>query len=104
MEDVRRANGQMTPRDFSDVVSDEMYSTLGMLAKRMLSKSAQPVALFAAGYPRILVADKNGVAANGGAVVRVSGTVGELILWTYGRDAAEVTIEGDASAIHRSSL
>ena len=104
LEDVRRANGQTTPRDFSDVVSDEMYSTLGMLAKRMLSKSAQPVALFAAGYPRILVADKHGVAANGGAVVRVSGTVGELILWTYGRDAAEVTIEGDASAIHRASL
>lgn len=104
LEDVRRANGRIDEREFSTATNDRLYSTLKMLSKRMLSKSTQPVALFAEGYPRILVADKNGVATKGGDVVRVLGSVGELVLWTYGRDAAHVTIEGDASAIRRASL
>ena len=44
------------------------------------------------------------MADKGDAVVRVSGEVGELILWSFGRDAAEVKVEGDAGAIVKSIL
>ena len=38
------------------------------------------------------------------AVVRVPGEVGELILWSFGRDAAEVKVEGDAVGIVKSII
>ena len=40
----------------------------------------------------------------GDRVVRVSGEVGELLLWAYGRDVVQVTINGDESAIKMSTL
>ncbi|AKE39376.1 TIGR03085 family protein [Corynebacterium camporealensis] len=103
-EDVRRANGQDEPRDFSRVVNKQMHSTLEKLAKAMLRKSKQPVVLYPEGFSRIVAADSNGVSENGSAVVAVHGEVGELLLWVYGRDAAHVKIEGDESQVVKSSL
>jgi len=102
-EDIRRANG-MGPRDFSAHIKQQMHSYLKLLAKVALRKSERPVILQPEGLPRIVAADTHGVADKGDAVVRVSGEVGELILWSFGRDAAEVKIEGEAEAIVKSTL
>ena len=42
--------------------------------------------------------------AKGAPVVTVRGSVGELVLWLYGRDEVRVTIDGDESGIKRNSL
>lgn len=42
--------------------------------------------------------------AKGSPVVTVRGSVGELVLWLYGRDEVRVTIDGDESGIKRNSL
>ena len=102
-EDIRRANG-MGPRDFSARIKQQMHSYLKPLAKVALRKSERPVILQPEGLPRIVAADTHGVVEKGDAVVRVSGEVGELILWSFGRDAAEVKIEGDSEAIVKSIL
>ena len=102
-EDIRRANG-MGPRDFSAHIKQQMHSYLKPLAKVALRNSERPVILQPGGLPRIVAADTHGVADKGDAVVRVSGEVGELILWSFGRDAAEVKIEGEAEAIVKSIL
>ena len=102
-EDIRRANG-MGPRDFSAHIKQQMHSCLKPLAKLALRKSERPVILQPEGLPRIVAADSHGVADKGDAVVRVSGEVGELILWSFGRDAAEVKVEGDAAGIVKSII
>lgn len=103
-EDIRRANGETEPRDFSAAVQKKLHRFLKIWAKFSLRKSTQPVILQPDGLPRIVVADKHGVADRGDRVVRVSGEVGELLLWAYGRDAVQVTITGDESAIEMSTL
>jgi len=103
-EDVRRGGGVVEPRDFSAAVNGQLYKTLKMIAPRMLAKSAVPVILLPTDQPRIVTADKRGVSPDGDAVVRVSGDVGELLLWVYGREAVEVTVDGNPEDIHRSSL
>lgn len=103
-EDIRRANGRTEERDFSQAVIEQLHTQLKRMAPGMLAKSTMPVVLEPAGFQPLVTADKNGVAKKGDAVVRVRGSVPELLLWAFGRDAAHVEIEGDTSAIHRSSL
>lgn len=103
-EDVRRGGGAVERREFSAAVNEQLHKTLKTIAPRMLSKSSVPVILQPTDQPRIVTADKRGVSPDGDAVVRVSGDVGELLLWVYGRDAVEVTIDGNADDIRRSSL
>lgn len=103
-EDVRRANGQNEPRDFSAAVDDQFTATLRRFAPLMLKKSRLPVILHPAGGQRIVAADKRGVAECGDAVVAISGQPAELLLWVYGRDAAQVEIAGAESEIVKSSL
>ncbi|WP_328700023.1 TIGR03085 family metal-binding protein [Corynebacterium lizhenjunii] len=106
-EDIRRANPDHVdaqPREFSRVVEDKLHRALRTLAPRLLGKSRQPVVLYPEGWERIVLADKHGVADTGNAVVSVHGPVGELLLFVFGRDAAQVRIEGDAAAIVRSSV
>lgn len=103
-EDIRRANGMTEPRDFSKAVEKELHKGLKMLAPRMLSKSAKSVVMYPEGLARIVVGDSKKVAERGDDVVRVLGPVSELVLWTYGRDASDVKIEGDNNAIVRSGL
>lgn len=103
-EDVRRANGQEDEREFSTAIEKQLHGVLKMLAPRMLSKSTSPVVLFPRGLARVVCADKQGVAKDGQDVVRVHGSVGEILLWVYGRDAAHVSIEGPVESVKRSSL
>ena len=60
--------------------------------------------LLPTGFERIVAADRRGVSPDGENVVRVSGDVGELLLWVFGRDVVEVKIEGNVEDVHRSSL
>ena len=103
-EDIRRANGRAEAREFSAAAQKELHRPLKMLGPSFLSKSKLPVVLEAEGFPPIVTADKHGVADKGDAVVRVRGSVPEVLLWAFGRDAAHVQIEGDESTIVRSSL
>lgn len=103
-EDVRRGDGVARPREFSTVVQEQLHGVLRMLAPRMLRRSQAPVVLHPTGFPRIVAADERGVSLDGENVVRVSGDVGELLLWVYGRDVVEVLIDGTASDVHRSGL
>lgn len=103
-EDVRRANGRTDERDFSAAIEKKLHGVLKMMAPRMLGKSGCPVVLFPRGLSRVVCADKHGVAEDGQDVVRVHGSVGELLLWVYGRDEVHVTIEGPADKAVRSGV
>lgn len=103
-EDVRRANGMTEQREFSAVVLGELHKALKMLAPRMLNKSSKPVVLYPENFGRIVVADDRKVADRGDDVVRVMGPVPELVMWVFGRDACSLKIEGDVSAVVRSTL
>ncbi len=104
LEDVRRANGMDTPREFSHEVEKGMHSTLKLLAGKILGGSEVPVALYPQGLPRIVAADSRGVSEDGSAVAQVSGPVGEILLWVYGRDAAHVEVHDAQGGIRRASL
>ncbi|AIG63995.1 hypothetical protein CATYP_04250 [Corynebacterium atypicum] len=104
LEDLRRGGGEVKQRDFSQSVDDELWALLGRLAPMFLGKSKKPVVLIAPGRQPIVCARGRGVATQGDDVVRVSGTPGELVLWVYGREKVEVEINGDESAIRRSSV
>lgn len=104
LEDVRRANGMETERDFSRAAEDKLYGALKLLAPRLLAKSSQPVVLYPTGFPRVVAANHNLVSEHGDAVVRVFGTVPESLLWVFGRSPTHVTVEGDSDAVQLSSL
>lgn len=104
LEDVRRANGMESEREFSRAAQDKLYGTLRLFAPRMLAKSTQPVVLYPTGFPRVVAANHHRVSEHGEAVVRVFGTAPELLLWAYGRIPVHIKVEGDATAIKMSSL
>lgn len=103
-EDVRRGSGEIVPRDFSQAVEKQLHQVLTLVAPRMLAKSATPVVLYPTGHGRVLAAERRGVSEDGESVVGVSGDVGELVLWVFGRDAVRISIEGNISDALRSSL
>lgn len=103
-EDVRRGDGQARPREFSAVVNRELHRVLSMLAPRLLGRSDAPVVLHPTGLPRIVAVDERGVSADGENVVRVTGDVGEILLWVFGRDAVDVSIDGKSADARRSGL
>ena len=100
-EDVRRANGMTEPQPLSKAAEKQLFSSLKMLAPMMLKKSSSPVVLHPRGFDRIVASDKKGVARAGSDVIRVTGDVGELVLWVYGRDVVNVAINGDEAKIAR---
>jgi uncharacterized protein (TIGR03085 family) len=92
-EDVRRANGE-APRDLPDSLEALMWDRL----RRMLRLSLRRVR----GTQVEFVADHGGRAVVGGSgpTVRLTGPVGELVLYTFNRkDLAKVEVSGDAEAI-----
>lgn len=98
-EDVRRGEGVVEPRDFSAAVEGQLRSILESTAPMMLRGATRPVVLTPAGSTPIVVADKRGVSERGDDVIRVSGEVGELVLWVFGREAVQVEIDGDESRL-----
>ncbi|MDR7329542.1 TIGR03085 family metal-binding protein [Corynebacterium guangdongense] len=100
-EDVRRGGGVVEPREFSRAVEEQLGTALKISAPMMLRGSRLPVVLTPRGSTPIVVGGRRGVSRRGDDVVRVSGAVGELLLWVFGRDAVEVEIDGDVSAVSR---
>lgn len=103
-EDVRRGDGVARPRDFSHAVEQQLHRALASSAPRLLKDSTVPVILHPTGFPRVVAADKRGVSLDGEGVLRLTGDVGELLLWVFGRDAVDLKMEGNAADSHRSSL
>jgi uncharacterized protein (TIGR03085 family) len=94
-EDVRRANGE-GPRDLPEELEALMWERL----RRMLRLSLRRVH----GTQVEVVSDQGGRAVVGGSgpIVRMTGPVGELALYTFDRkDMAQVELSGDAEAIER---
>lgn len=100
-EDARRGGGEVHPRDFSAAVDKELMARLGKIAPLMLKGSDKPVVLTAPNAAPVVVNSGRKVADAGDDVVRVYGDPGELVLWTFGRDAVEVRIDGDVNVVNR---
>ena len=98
-EDVRRGEGEASPREFSRVVNQELFKLAKRFGGMTLRKAPVPVILTPPDMPPATIGDKAGVADRGDNVVRVSGTPGELLLWASGRDAAVVELTGAVDAL-----
>ncbi len=91
-EDVRRANG-MDPRDLDPDLDDQLWDIVKRMAKMMMRKAPVGITFEAPG-------DRRAVLHEGDPMVTVSGPVGELSLFAYGRqDAARVEFAGPDDAV-----
>jgi uncharacterized protein (TIGR03085 family) len=97
-EDVRRVNGSATnggaPRDLPATMDAAMWDRL----RRSLRLSLRR----ARGVQVEVVAENGGRAVVGGTgpTVRITGLVGEILLYTFNRkDIAQVELSGDAEAV-----
>ncbi len=79
-EDVRRGGGDITPRTLTSELGDALWGALGRMG-RMLVRSA-PGGLTFVDPARGTIEAKKGT-----PVVTVTGPVGELVLFAYGRQA-----------------
>jgi uncharacterized protein (TIGR03085 family) len=92
-EDVRRAAEGWSPRDLDHELADDLAAALARAAK-MLTRSA-PTGVTLAPERRDAT-----VAHVGEPMVTVSGPIGELVLFVYGRgDHAQVSFDGPADAV-----
>lgn len=103
-EDLRRAQPGWQPRALGASERKELGAVLQVIGKLILRKSTKPVVLIPQDAPRVVAANKLGVAQKGNDVVRVTGAVGELLCWVYGRPAVGIEISGPADAIVKQSL
>lgn len=103
-EDVRRGDGVARPREFSKAVEKQLHGILRAFAPRLLKGSVAPVILHPTGLPRIVAVDERGVSTDGENVVSVTGAVGEILLWVFGRDAVDVSISGNPADARRGGL
>ncbi|WP_311389841.1 TIGR03085 family metal-binding protein [Corynebacterium haemomassiliense] len=97
-EDVRRGGGVVEPREFSQVINEELFALAKRFGKLTLRGAPVPVILTPPTTPPATIGDKAGVAERGDNVLRVSGDPGELLLWVSGRDAAKVELTGSVDA------
>ena len=95
-EDVRRGGGGGEPRDLPMPVRNELWRLLGQMSRVFLRNARVHVV-----FERTDATSPSGqreseilhAGANTGEEVRISGEVGELLLWLYSRDdAAHVEI------------
>lgn len=95
-EDVRRATpGGSAPRPLPDAVQDQLWDRLGLLSR--LGYRRSPVAV------ELVTPDGRRRQAHGsGPGVQIRGLPAELLLYSAGRRAvAEVTLDGDPSAVRQ---
>ena len=103
-EDVFRAQPGKADQPQHVGRADEQVLLRGLksMSKMLLRSSTVPVVVQPDGWPRVVVHDKRGVAHNGSGVATVSGPVGEIVLWLFGRDVAQVTVDDVSAGIRRS--
>jgi uncharacterized protein (TIGR03085 family) len=91
-EDLRRPNG-LGPRDLDSDLEDQLWTIVGRMSKMFLRKAPAGVTLVAAD-------GRSTVPRDADPMVTVTGGVGELALFIYGRqDAAQVTLAGPDEAV-----
>ncbi|MDK8625229.1 TIGR03085 family metal-binding protein [Corynebacterium appendicis] len=100
-EDVRRGGGEAAAREFSRVVENDLMKAAKLMGMLALKSSDIPVLLTPPNHPPLTLGGGRGVVEHGDRVVRVSGEPGELLLWVSGREAVEVTIDGDEQDIQK---
>jgi len=95
-EDVRRAVPGWEPRRLDPASEDMLWHRLGM-ARMLLRKAPCGIVLRAESPKAPAITAKRGTPA-----VTVTGTPGELTLWSLGRtSAARVRLDGDSDAVTR---
>lgn len=91
-EDVRRAQPDWQPRTLDNATTSALSRGITAMARMTMSKSPVRVAL--------MTPDGRALATVGnGPEVTVTGAPGELLMFAAGRDAAQVTFDGDDAAI-----
>lgn len=100
-EDVRRAQDGWTVRQLPPSGNSDLWRLVTTAGRMMLRGSTSTVVLMRDDGVAVTPIDNS---AKGAPVVTVRGSVGELVLWLYGRDQVRVTIDGDESGIKRNSI
>jgi uncharacterized protein (TIGR03085 family) len=94
LEDVRRAGDDWEPRELDAGLTETLYSMLSKMAKRLVNSSSVGIVL-APDDGRAEI-----VAKAAEPSVTVSGPVGELVLFVYGRQAhSRVDLAGDDASV-----
>lgn len=91
LEDVRRAQPTWVARELDDELTTDLYAVLKRGAKMMARKAPAGVTLSPTDVEGSIVANSDE------PMVTVSGPVGELVLWIYGRQANSL-VEYDGAA------
>ncbi|MDO5029242.1 MAG: TIGR03085 family metal-binding protein [Corynebacterium sp.] len=100
-EDVRRAQEGWTVRQLPPSAKTDLWKMVTTSGRMMLRGSTSTVVFMRDDGVAATLVDNSDKSA---PVVTVSGSVGELVLWLYGRDEVRVTIDGDESGIKRNSI
>jgi uncharacterized protein (TIGR03085 family) len=93
-EDVRRAEPGWTPREPDPRRDENLWKTLSRMARLSFRSSPIGVVLRRPSGEEI-------AAKRGPDTVTITGEPGELLLFAFGRDEAELAFEGDQAAIAR---
>ena len=102
-EDVRRVNGHTEPREFSAEVNDRMMAQLPRISRLLLRSASRPVVALPTGGRPVVLRERLGRSSFGEDIIRVSGQPGEIALWVFGRDAAQVTVSGNTDGLTRGA-
>lgn len=93
LEDVRRATDPWEPRELDDDLIDDLYDALRRFASRLTTSAPVGATLQPDGGRSSIVAH------DGAPMVTVIGPVGELMMWSFGRQShSRVTFDGPSDA------
>lgn len=94
LEDVRRAQKSWDPRDLDSALQDDLYAGLKRMARQLTKKAPDGITLAPTEGTKPIVAHDEQ------PMVTVTAPIGELVLWTFGRQShALVTFDGPDDAI-----
>lgn len=92
-EDVRRGDGTASPRELDPAMTEQLWSIVRRMGKLLLRKAPAGVTLETPDGRSVVAHDAS-------PMVTVTGPVGELALFIYGRQAAaEVEVSGEDQAV-----
>lgn len=95
-EDVRRAQSHWEPRELSLEDQAELWSGLRRMARMLVRADAEVTLVSPQGSIRIPSRARTGA-------ISVHGSAPELLLWAFGRDQAQVSIQGEDSAVQAAA-
>ncbi|WP_045822509.1 TIGR03085 family metal-binding protein [Williamsia herbipolensis] len=91
-EDVRRASPGWTPRVLDPALESALMAPLKMIGKKGLRSAGARVALTTGDGATVLT-------AGSGPSVTVTGDLGDLVLFVFGRDQLDLAFDGDPDAV-----